>query len=329
MNNNKYPEFIENFKSYVAGIRNLSASYIESILSTLKGFLEFVNDHIYDCKYEDINEMTLNDIRFLTNSDIYGFIFYLAENHNSIGTRMKKIEHLRTFFDYLYRIKTTIFKEPFETIERENNNYKKLPKYLSLEEAKKLLDVYNNSNDLFEARNNAIIHLFLNCGLRLSELTNLKISDFNFKENTFVVLGKGNKERMCYLNKITKDVLQNYISLRENSKVKEDIKNSKWLFISYRSKQITKRQIDKIVKKAYRESGIDEKEYCVHTLRHSFATILYKSGVDIRMLQILLGHSRIETTQIYTHLHDKEVMNAMQNHPMSNFMQKDALAYAS
>lgn len=151
---------------------------------------------------------------------------------------------------------------------------------------------------MFEARNNAIIHLFLNCGLRLSEFTNLKISDFNFKENTFVVLGKGNKERMCYLNKITQDVLQNYISLRENSKVKEDIKNSKWLFISYRSKQITKRQIDKIVKKAYRESEIDEKEYCVHTLRYSFATILYKSGVDIRMLQILLDHSRIETTQI-------------------------------
>ena len=119
MNTITYPEFIEDFKNYVAGIKNLSASYIDSMLSTLKGFLEFVNDHIFDCKYENIREMTLNDIRFLNTSDIYGFIFYLAENHNSIGTRIKKIEHLRTFFDFLYKIKTALFKEPLKTIKRE------------------------------------------------------------------------------------------------------------------------------------------------------------------------------------------------------------------
>lgn len=122
MNTITYPEFIEDFKNYVAGIKNLSASYIDSMLSTLKGFLEFVNDHIFDCKYENIREMTLNDIRFLNTSDIYGFIFYLAENHNSIGTRIKKIEHLRTFFDFLYKIKTALFKEPLKTIKREKTH---------------------------------------------------------------------------------------------------------------------------------------------------------------------------------------------------------------
>ena len=273
------------------------------MLSTLKGFLEFVNDHIFDCKYENINEMTLNDIRFLNNSDIYGFIFYLAENHNSIGTRIKKIEHLRTFFDFLYRIKTTLFKEPFKTIKREKNIYTKLPKYLSLAESKKVLQVYSGKKDITSVRNNTIIHLFLNTGLRLSELCNLKLSDINLKENKFIVNGKGNKERYCYLNDSTKKTLQEYIELRENQIGSKDNK------------------------KENSDAGLDERQYGVHTLRHSFATILYKSGVDIRLLQVLLGHSRIETTQIYTHLHNESLKNAMQGHPMSKFKINDALAY--
>lgn len=326
MNNTTYPEFIEEFKNYVAGIKNLSASYIDSMLSTLKGFLEFVNDHIFDCKYENINEMTLNDIRFLNTSDIYGFIFYLAENHNSIGTRIKKIEHLRTFFDFLYRIKTTLFKEPFKTIKREKNIYSKLPKYLSLEESKKVLKVYENKEDFRSLRNNAMMHLFLGCGLRLAELNELKISDFDFKENKFVVLGKGSKERTCYLNANAKEILQKYINYRKDNPIADkDI--DAFLFISQWNKKISDREIRKIVKKTYEKAEINENQYSVHTLRHSFATILYKSGVDIRLLQVLLGHSRIETTQIYTHLHNESLMNAMQGHPMSKFKINDALAY--
>lgn len=326
MNNTTYPEFIEEFKNYVAGIKNLSASYIDSMLSTLKGFLEFVNDHIFDCKYENINEMTLNDIRFLNNSDIYGFIFYLAENHNSIGTRIKKIEHLRTFFDFLYRIKTTLFKEPFKTIKREKNIYTKLPKYLSLAESKKVLKVYENKEDFRSLRNNAMMHLFLGCGLRLAELNELKISDFDFKENKFVVLGKGSKERTCYLNANAKEILQKYINYRKNNPIADKDVDA-FLFISQWNKKISDREIRKIVKKTYEKAEIDETQYSVHTLRHSFATILYKSGVDIRLLQVLLGHSRIETTQIYTHLHNESLMNAMQGHPMSKFKINDALAY--
>lgn len=326
MNNTTYPEFIEEFKNYVAGIKNLSASYIDSMLSTLKGFLEFVNDHIFDCKYENINEMSLNDIRFLNNSDIYGFIFYLAENHNSIGTRIKKIEHLRTFFDFLYRIKTTLFKEPFKTIKREKNIYTKLPKYISLAESKKVLKVYENKEDFRSLRNNAMIHLFLGCGLRLAELNELKISNFDLKENKFVVLGKGNKERTCYLNANAKEILQKYINYRKNNPIADkDI--DAFLFISQWNRKISDREIRKIVKKTYEKAEIDETQYSVHTLRHSFATILYKSGVDIRLLQVLLGHSRIETTQIYAHLHNESLMNAMQGHPMSKFKINDALAY--
>lgn len=270
--------------------------------------------------------MTLNDIRFLNTSDIYGFIFYLAENHNSIGTRIKKIEHLRTFFDFLYKIKTALFKEPLKTIKREKNTYIKLPKYLSLSESKKILQVYANKDDFRSLRNNAMLHLFLCCGLRLEELNEIKISDFDFNENKFIILGKGNKERTCYLNTNTKDALQKYINYRKNNPL-DDKKLDNFLFISQWNKKISSRQIRKIVKKTYEKAEIDETQYSVHSLRHSFATILYKSGVDIRLLQILLGHSRIETTQIYAHMHSESLMNAMQGHPMSHFKIKDALAF--
>lgn len=327
MNNKNYPEFIEDFKNYILGVKNLSTSYMDSMISTLKGFLEFVNDHIFDCKYENINEMTLNDIRYLNTSDLYGFIFYLTENHNSIGTRIKKIEHLRSFFDFLYRIKTTLFKEPFKTVKRERNVYSQLPKYLSIEESKKVLQVYENNNTFIGLRNNAMLNMFLGCGLRLSELKNLKISDIDFNENKFIVLGKGSKERTCYLNEKTREILKKYIVYRESNPISNK-KINEFLFITQCNTLISERQIERIVKKTYKIAGIDENIYNVHSLRHSFATILYKSGVDIRLLQILLGHSRIETTQIYTHLHDTEVMNAMQNHPMSKFKVSDALAYA-
>ena len=171
-----------------------------------------------------------------------------------------------------------------------------------------------------------MMHLFLGCGLRLAELNELKISDFDLKENKFVVLGKGNKERTCYLNTNAKEILQKYINYRKNNPIADkDI--DAFLFISQWNKKISDREIRKIVKKTYEKAEIDETQYSVHTLRHSFATILYKSGVDIRLLQVLLGHSRIETTQIYTHLHNESLKNAMQGHPMSKFKINDALAY--
>lgn len=329
MENIKYPEFIEEFKSYMIGIKNLSANYIENIISTLKDFLEFVNDHIFDCKYESINDMTLNEIRFLNNSDIYGYIYYLVKNNNQIGTRLKKIEHLRAFFDYLYRIKNKLFKEPFKQIKRQKNEYKHLPNYLSLTEAKNLLNNFANKKDNFKnLRNYTIVSLFLNSGLRISELVNLKISDINLVNNTFLINGKGNKERTGYLNEEAKNILLKYLNLR-NEIICPDKETSKYLFISTRKKKICDRQVRRIIKNGYIDCGIENDNYSVHTLRHTFATILYKSGTDIKILKELLGHSRIETTQIYTHLHNESVMRTMQEHPLSKFKMNDALAFAS
>lgn len=328
MKNKNYPKFINEFVDYLAGIKNFSSIYIKNTLVTLQSFLNFVNTHIFENKYNSIEEMSLNDIRYLSNSDIYSFIFYLAENHYKIGSRLDKIGHLKTFFDYLYRIKNSLFKEPFKQIKREKNIYTQLPNYLSLNEAKKLCAVYSNSSQIKDIRNNAMINLFLQCGLRLSEVVNLKISNFDFKDDKFLILGKGSKERTGYLNKPAKEALLNYLEIRKNIQTKkaedEDI-----LFISNKRTRFTPRRIERIIKQAYIDSGIENDEYSVHTLRHTCATLLYKSGADIKIIKEILGHVKIETTEIYTHLHNLAVKKAMQEHPLAKFKMQNALDFCA
>lgn len=328
MNKNEYPNFIMEFSNYLLAIKNLSDIYISDILTTLKQFFSFINVHKYNGKYNSIKSITLNDIRSLSNSDIYSFIYFLAENHYKIGSRILKIEHLKKFFDYLYRIKNNIFTEPFKKIKREKNIYTQLPNYLSLEESQRLLNLYANSKKSNQIRDNAIFHLFLNCGLRLSELVNLNITDFNFSTDTFVILGKGNKERIGYLNNSTKKALLKYLDIRKNIKTKSS-QDDDALFLSNEKNRINIRTINLSIKKAYSKTGINSSQYSVHTLRHTCATLLYKQCVDIKIIKEILGHARVETTQIYTHLFDKDVMKAMQEHPLSKFKMENAQVYCA
>ena len=324
----KKPNFVEDFANYLVAIKNLSQTYIKNMTVTIEQFLEFINVHKFKNKYNSIEDITLNEIRSLNNSDIYSFIYFLAESHYQNNSRVIKIEHLKTFFDYLFRIKHTIFKEPFKKINSERKLVKKLPKYLSLEESRRLLKIYENSTDEVEIRDNAMLHLFLNCGLRLSEIKNLNIKDISLTDNKFTIIGKGNKERTNYLNLKTKDALMKYLKIRDNFS-KNNKNDDKTLFLTcygYRMSQFT---INKIVKRAYRKANLDDKVYTVHTLRHTCATILYRAGVNIKTIQELLGHVQIDTTEIYTHLNDQEVKEVMLNHPLAQFKIADALAYCA
>lgn len=326
MDDNKVPSFLEDLTNYLSGIKNLSMNYIDDLKFTIVQFLEFVNIHTFKEKYETIDEISLNDIRSLANTDIYGFIFFLSERQYKTNTRVKKIEHLKTFFNYLYTISHKLFREPFKLIKTERKLEQKLPNYLSLSEAKKVQKVYEHSYKVSDIRNNAIIRLILNCGLRLSEAANLNIDDLNLSESKFVVIGKGNKERTCYLNKPTKEAIEDYLKYR-NKIVIENKKHKDALFISNHNKRLSKRQIRTIVKEAYKKAELDETKYATHTLRHTCATLLYRNGTDIKTIQEVLGHVQIDTTEIYTHLYNKEVMDAMLEHPMSNFMMADAVGY--
>lgn len=328
MNKIKKPKFIEDFVNYLVAIRNLSDVYIKNMTVTIEQFLEFINVHKFKSKYNTINDMSLNEIRSLNNSDIYSFIFFLAESHYQNNSRVIKIEHLKTFFDYLFRIKNTLFTEPFKKINTERKIAEKLPNYLSLDEAKRLINLYKDSDDEIEIRDNAMLHIFLNCGLRLSEIKNLNIEDINLEDNKFVIIGKGNKERTNYLNKQTKDALLKYLKIRNTSQDNPK-KHNNALFLTFYGYRMSQFTINKIVKRAYRKANLDDKVYTVHTLRHTCATLLYRAGVNLKTIQELLGHVQIDTTEIYTHLHDQEVLEVMMNHPLAQFKMKNALAYCA
>ena len=201
---------------------------------------------------------------------------------------------------------------------RHLNSGKRIPKYLSLDESKKLLNVAQNDED---NRNNirdyAIITMFLNCGIRLSELVNINIKDINFSESKLNVIGKGNKERTIYLNNACIKALNEYLDIRPNEGIQIDSKDA--LFLSERRERISNRTVQVIVKRELLKAGLDINKYSVHKLRHTAATLMYQYGnVDIRALQELLGHESISTTEIYTHVDNSQVRSAVENNPLAN-----------
>ncbi|MBQ3566784.1 MAG: tyrosine-type recombinase/integrase, partial [Oscillospiraceae bacterium] len=167
-------------------------------------------------------------------------------------------------------------------------------------------------------RDFCIVTLFLNCGIRLSELVGMDITDINFDEKKARILGKGNKERVIYLNDACMQSIQDYIESRENS-----VTDPKALFLSKRGGRISRRRVEQIIEQLIRQCGLYGKGITVHKLRHTAATLMYQHGkVDIRTLKDVLGHESIATTQIYTHLADDAVENAMKSSPLAGFKKK-------
>lgn len=196
-----------------------------------------------------------------------------------------------------------------------------MPKYLSLEQSQELLatasnaDISHGNHDNRE-RNFAILTLFLNCGMRLSELVGINLKDINFNEYKLNVIGKGNKERTIYLNNACMDAIKNYLSVRPKDGIKFNSKDA--LFLSERKERISNRTVQYIVKQEFKLAGIDPDKYSVHKLRHTAATLMYKYGnVDIRALQELLGHESISTTEIYTHVDNEQIRAAVENNPLN------------
>ena len=197
---------------------------------------------------------------------------------------------------------------------------RRLPKYLSLEDSRKLLNVTSNEDNRNCERDYAIITLFLNCGMRLSELVGINLQDIDFDECKLNVIGKGNKERTIYLNKACMNAIADYLAVRPKQGIKHDKKYSeKALFLSERKNRISNRTVENIVTKQLQSAGLDTRKYSVHKLRHTAATLMYQYGqVDIRALQKVLGHESIATTEIYTHVNDEQVRNAFESNPLAN-----------
>ena len=192
-----------------------------------------------------------------------------------------------------------------------------MPKYLSLDDSKKLLNVAADEDNRNKERDYAITTLFLNCGMRLSELVGINIKDIDFSECKMTVIGKGNKERTIYLNKSCIKAVEEYLLVRPKEGI--DYKSKDALFLSERRERISNRTVQHIIKKELLKAGLDINKYSVHKLRHTAATLMYQYGeVDIRALQELLGHANISTTEIYTHVSNSQVRHAVESNPLAN-----------
>ena len=324
INEFEMPPVLRDFLSYMQTIKGKSANTVQVYFYDLRVFFRFMKLHKNLVnKNTEFNDIPIADIdtdflKLISLSDLYAFMAYVSNNRdNSSYARARKVASLKSFFKY------TTFKAKLLDInpaaELESPKIlKRLPRYLNIEESKQLL---NSVEGTFSERDYAIITIFLNCGLRLSELVGINLNNIK-SGTTLTVIGKGDKERSIPLNNACINAIEAYMKVRPVNGLKD--KNA--LFISERRQRISKESVQKIVKKYIKAAGLDPDRYSTHKLRHTAATLMYKYGhVDIRALQELLGHESIATTQIYTHLDNNQLRNAVNSNPLANFDSKEPL----
>lgn len=311
------PVIIRDFLNYLQTIRGKSINTVQVYFYDLRLFFRFIKIHknLIDKKTEfnniDINDIDIDIIKTIKLSDLYAYISYVSNNRdNTSHARARKVASLKSFFNYVTNKAKLINVNPASELESPKI-VKRLPRYLNIEESKKLLSsVYGE----YSKRDYAIITLFLNCGMRLSELVGININ--NIRNDNLTVIGKGDKERAIPLNNACKEAIRIYLIDRPKDVVKD--KNA--LFLSERKQRINKVTVQKIVKKFITHAGLDPQRYSTHKLRHTAATLMYKYGnVDIRTLQELLGHESIATTEIYTHLDKQQLKDAVDSNPLAHF----------
>lgn len=325
-NDIKYaPPLIRDFLTYNEIVRGKSSKSVEEYYLDLRTFFRYLlytNSNVSaDTEFDnlDISLVTLDMLASVTLNDLYQFlVFCKNERGNNSTTRARKCSTLRLYFKYLHTHMNLIPTNPAEQLETPKLK-KTLPKYLDLDESISLLQSVDGK---FKERDFCILVLFLNCGLRLSELCSLNISSIQRSNNTLRVVGKGNKERIVYLNPACIDAIDNYLSKRPVDGVLAKDKDA--LFLSSRKSRISNKTVQYIVKTTLERAGLDGMGYSTHKLRHTAATLMYqKGGVDVRVIQNILGHENLGTTQIYTHVSDKQIEAAADANPLSKITKKN------
>ena len=321
----KNPDYINSFLDYSITILNKSPNSVKEYNYDLANFFKFMMIRFKltdetDFDKIDITSFSKDDLKKITLEDIHAYVSHLAiDNRSKATTRARKISTIRIFFKFLTVKEKILEVNPAQNLETPKLE-KRMPKYLSLEQSQKLLNTANNEDNRNYKRDFAITTLFLNCGMRLSELVGININDIDFSECKMTVIGKGNKERTIYLNKSCMRAINDYLASRPSpTLIKHDSKNSeKALFLSEQKKRISNRTVQAIITKELKLAGLDSKNLSVHKLRHTAATLMYQYGnVDIRALQELLGHQSISTTEIYTHVSNEQVRDAVERNPLN------------
>ena len=316
---NDIPQDVRNFLSYLSNIKGKSDNTINEYYYDLRTFFRFMKCHRNISSYDDFDEINCSDIntdfiRNITLEDLYEYLMYAnSDRENNANARARKVSSLKSFFNYLsskaHLLDVNITKELDSP-----KIPSKLPVFLSLDESLQLLE---NIEGEFQTRDYCIITLFLNCGMRLSELVGINITDIH--GDSLTVTGKGNKQRTVYLNDACKNALKSYMEVRP----KDGVKDRKALFLSKQKTRISNNMVYRMIKKNLERAGLDTNIYSPHKLRHTAATLMYKYGnVDVRALQEILGHEHLSTTQIYTHIDEEQLRKAVNKNPLSGVKHK-------
>ena len=317
------PPIIRDFLTYNEVIKGKSSKSVDEYYLDLQTFFRYLliirgkADQKTPFEEIDISCVDAELIRTVTISDLYAFIVYCKdERGNNAATRARKTSTLRIFFKYLTSQIHLLENNPAEMLESPKVK-SGLPKHLSIEDSLELLSVVDGPN---KERDYCILTLFLNCGMRLSELCGLNLSDIH-SDGTLRLLGKGNKERIVYINDACDEAIKAYLAVRPNDGIEFGDRNA--LFISRNKRRLSNKTVQHIVKTYLEKAGLGGQGYSTHKLRHTAATLMYQHGnVDIRVLKDILGHSNLGTTQIYTHISDTQIKNAIDSNPLSNVKKK-------
>lgn len=318
----KHPKRVIEFLNYLENVKGKSLNTVKGYSVDLGLFFKFLkvykglenNIGLEKIEEVEISDLGDNFIKDITLSDIYAFLAFLEKvRNNSAYARARKVATLKSFFKFLNSKIKLIDENPTVELESPKIN-KRHPVYLTLDQSITVLNSMDKENKNYY-RDYCILTLFLNCGMRLSELCNIEIE--KIKGDTLTIIGKGNKERTVYLNEASIAAIENYLKNRNDSKATEEAK--KYLFLSSKYRPINKRSVEILVKKHIENAGFKDQKYTPHKLRHTAATLMYKYGnVDIRSLQNILGHENISTTQIYTHVDDETLREAVKTNPLAN-----------
>ena len=319
------PQILRDFLTYHETIKGQSALTIHEYYLDLRMFLRFMklmrNDMPIRTDLEDIpiQDINIEFIRDIKTSDVFDFLSYLANDRTINGdspapeygisptARARKLSALKSFYKYLTVRTKQLQENPVADLEYPKLR-KSLPKYLTIEQSAALLRAVSGQN---QERDYAILMLFLNCGIRRSEMVGLNITDVY--DDRIRVVGKGNKERIVYFGTACRKAIDAYLPIRN----KMVLSDNRALFGSRNGNRISTDAVHALVKKAFLKAGLDATQFSAHKLRHTAATMMLSGGVDVKTVQEVLGHENLNTTQIYTHIENTELKIAAEANPLS------------
>ena len=309
---------LDGFLGYLQAIRGRSPLTIREYRYDLQMFFRFLNrlrnPSLASIPFQEtpIDGIDEEFVKTITLNDLYAFVTWLSRDRKAAAaTRARKVATLRSFFKYLKTKARLISDDPASELDTPRR-IRRLPRHLSLDESRRLLSAASGTEQAYPERDYCILTFFLNCGLRLSELCSIDVG--RIRDESLTVIGKGAKERTVYLNGSCLDALEQWMAARTSMTAKD----RDALFLSRRGTRISTKMVQVIVKRYIRSAGLDPSRYSTHKLRHTAATLMYKYGhVDIRSLQRILGHESIATTEIYTHVDEDMLHQAVESNPLA------------